>query len=237
MQPQPIPNEASSASGQDASPVRAVQRAFELLDHLLSEPAPPTLSEVARLSGLPTSTVARLLATLEGSGFVQREGSRYALGPKLIQFGLSALGRLDIYELAEPSLRRLAETTGETANLATHTRDGRATYLRQVLSPRSIHFSSWLGRTLPLDKTAIGRALTGSVDASGCAVNRNGFEPDVTAIAAPIRGVRGEILAALSITGPSYRISNADVIRFGALIAQEARLVSELTGSGIRPLQ
>ena len=223
--------------GPDASPVRAVQRAFELLDHLVAEPTPPTLSEVARSSGLPTSTVARLLATLEASGFVQREGSRYALGPKLIQFGLSALGRLDVYELAEPSLRRLAEATGETANLATRTRDGRATYLRQVLSPRSIHFSSWLGRTLPLDKTAIGRALTGAVDASGYAVNRYGFEPDVTAVAAPIRGVRGDILAALSITGPAYRISDTDLDRFGALIVEEARIVSALAGSGSKPLQ
>lgn len=228
---------ASKPSPPERSPVRAVQRAFDLLALLGEGQPPPTLSELSRSSGLPVSTVARLLATLELTGFVQRDGDSYCPGTRLVQLGLSALRRLDIYELAEPHLRRLSEASGETANLATRASAGHAIYLRQVVSPRSIHHASWLGRTLPLKRTAVGSALTGVVNAAGYVARRDTLEPDVTAVAAPILGPRGAIVAALSITGPSFRISDKDIQRFGALVVKEARLASALLGSPARQMR
>src|SRR5688572_32347883 len=103
------------AKTQAALPVRAVQRAFELLG-LLGNGA--TLSELARGSTLPVSTVARLLATLEGAGFVRRDlEGRYAPGARLLQVGLASLRSYSLYDLAEPHLQRLSQASGETANL------------------------------------------------------------------------------------------------------------------------
>ena len=215
--------------------MRAVQRAFDLLARLGGERNGATLSELARETGLPVSTVARLLATLEQMGFAQRNADgRFGAGMKLIQIGLSALRGLSLYDLAEPHLRRLAEATSETANLAVRADETHAIYLRQVLSVRAVRHASWVGRMLPLDRTAVGAVLLDELDASGFAVRRNTFEPDVVALAAPVRGPDGTIVAALSITAPSYRIADADLARLGALVLEEARRVSAELGSALQ---
>lgn len=215
----------------ESGQVRAVRRAFDLLARVGAQPA-PTLSELARASALPVSTVARLLATLERAGFVHRNGdNRYAPGARLVQIGLSAMRGMNVYELSEPHLRRLSEASGETANLAVRVDKENAVYLRQVVSPHSIHHASWLGRMLPLKKTAIGAALLGKAGASGYVVRRDTLERGVTAIAAPVRGGDGEIVAGFSITGPSYRIGDKEVRRFGALVREEAQRASIALGA------
>ena len=67
--------------------------------------------------------------------------------------------------------------------------------------------SAWLGRGVPFKRTAIGAAMSGRVGARGFAVSRRTLEPDVTAIAAPIRDRGGSIVAAINVMGPSYRIT------------------------------
>ena len=212
--------------------MRAVQRAFDLLALLGQSREAATLSELARAAALPVSTVARLLATLEQSGFVRRVAAGgYAAGGRLLQIGLAAVQGLSIYELSEAHLRRLSERSGETANLAVRADVGHAIYLRQTVSPHSIHHASWLGRLLPLDRTAVGQALAGRVNSKGFIARRDTLERGVTAIAAPVHGPGGDVTAALSITGPSYRISDADIDRFGALVVEEAALASAALGA------
>lgn len=215
----------------DPLPVRAVQRAFDLLAALGQSREAATLSELARAAALPVSTVARLLATLEHSGLVRRASAGgYAAGGRLLQIGLAAVRGMSIYDLAEAHLRRLSEATGETANLAVRADADHALYLRQHVSAHSIHHASWLGRTLPIDKTAVGQALAGRVNSKGFVARRDTLERGVTAIAAPVRGPSGEITAALSITGPSFRISDAALDRYGALVVQEAQLAAAALG-------
>ncbi len=216
----------------DQLPVRSVQRAFDLLALLGQQRESATLSELARATTLPVSTVARLLATLEHSGLVRRAATGgYAAGGRLLQIGLAAVRGLSIYDLSEAHLRRLSEESGETANLAVRADVGHAIYLRQHVSSHSIHHASWLGRTLPLDKTAVGHALTGHLNSKGFVARRDTLERGVTAIAAPVHGPGGDIAAALSITGPSYRISDAAIDRYGALVVREARLASIALGA------
>lgn len=216
----------------DKLPVRAVQRAFDLLALLGAERHGATLSELARDSMLPVSTVARLLATLEQSGFVRRDPEyRYRPGTRLVQVGLASLRSFSIYDLSEPHLRRLSEESGETANLAVRADAENAIYLRQVLSPRTIHHAAWLGRILPIGKTAAGAALAGEVNTEGYVARRDTLDQGVTAIAAPVRGPGGQVVAAFSITGPSFRIGERLLARFGVLVAKEARLASAEIGA------
>ena len=223
---------AEPAGGADPLPVRAVTRAFDLLALLGSQRAPATLSELSRHSALPVSTVARLLATLQQCGFVRRDSDgRYGPGARLLQVGIGCLNSFSIYDLSEPHLRRLSEASGETANLAVRVDAENAIYLRQIVSLQSIRHASWLGRMLPLSKTAIGNALLGKIDASGYIARHDTLERDVTAVAAPIFGLSGEIIAAFSITAPSFRINGKDIARFGQMVLEEARLASANLGS------
>lgn len=216
----------------DRLPVRAVQRAFDLLARVGTEPAGATLSALARDTALPVSTVARLLATLEAGGFVRREADgRYRPGGRLVQIGVASLRGSPLYDLAEPHLRRLAQASGETANLGVRVDATHATYLRQAVGPHSLHHAAWLGRPMPLDRTAVGEALLGRVPAGRTIVRRDTLEEGVTAIATPVLGPEGDVVAALSVTGPSFRIGRRETIRIAALLTDEAARIGAALGA------
>ncbi|MEX2536106.1 MAG: IclR family transcriptional regulator [Trueperaceae bacterium] len=97
---------------------QTVDSALELLD-LIANYKGVTLSEVARLLGATTTKTHRLLAALEGKGYLSRtSGKAYELGPKLLYLGHRASRGNQLLRAAAPVLDHLSETTGETALLA-----------------------------------------------------------------------------------------------------------------------
>lgn len=217
--------------------MRAVQRALRLLE-CFSEGQPTLgLSEYARMAGLPVSTAYRLLLTLETAGFVRRNAAgAYSCGTRLLQIGLTALQNVSAYDVAEPHLQRLSEMTGESAYLGIPADESQIIYVRQSISLKAVRHSAWLGRGVPYKGTAIGAAMSGKVGKHGYAFSRRTIEPDVTAIAAPIHGRDGSIIAAMNVVGPSYRITDADIDRFGAAVVDAARAISREIGARV-PVQ
>ena len=219
---------------QDRATVRAVDRAFDLLSSFSAEQRTMTLTEAARAVDLPLSTVSRLLATLEASQFVRRlPDGRYMPGGKLLQIGVTALHGVELYDSSEPHLARLAELTGESANLAVPAGDDMALYLRQVPTRHSVRHANWIGRTVPIVGTAIGEALCGKVNKRGFAHRNATVEPDVTAVAAPVYGADGQIVAAISVTAPSYRVDDLIVARTGDRLVEEAAEMSAGLGASL----
>ncbi len=191
------------------------------------------LSEYARMADLPVSTAYRLLVTLESAGFVRRIAGGYSCGTRLLQIGLTALQNVSAYDVAEPHLQRLSEMTGESAYLGIPADESQIIYARQSMSPKAVRHSAWLGRGVPFKGTAIGAAMAGEVGERGFAVARRTIEPDVTAIAAPIHGRDGSIIAAINVVGPSYRITDADINRFGDAIVDAAQAISREIGARV----
>lgn len=212
----------------EGSGVRSVHRALGLLTLLGPGRDTATLSQFTQLSGLATSTVQRLLQTLEGEHFLRRlPDGRYTFGVSLIQLGVSALGGNELYALSQTYLDLLSERSGETANLGISDEAGRVVYIRQALSPRSVRHVSWLGRPFAAENTSMGLALKGACNEHGYVSMRNNpLEKEVTGVAAPVYDADEQIIAGLNITGPSYRISDRDLSRFGALVAAAARELS-----------
>ena len=104
---------------------QAIDRAAQLLVRVVESARAPSIGELAEREGLPKSTTSRLVAALERQGLVQRLGDRGRLrpGPVLLRYA-SRDGAGTLVELAGPSLRRLAEASGETINLAVPGPDG-----------------------------------------------------------------------------------------------------------------
>jgi IclR family acetate operon transcriptional repressor len=100
--------------------VGAVQRAFSVLDALAEADTELGTNEIARRTGINTSSVSRLLATLVAGGLVEhvQDSGRYRLGLRLLQLGTAVLARLDLRQIARPHLQALVESTGETATLS-----------------------------------------------------------------------------------------------------------------------
>ncbi len=213
----------SSAPG--AAATRSVERALALLAHVC-ESAPTSLSECAKAVDLSPTTALRLLRTLEGLDFVSRdEGGDFHPGSLAFRFGAVALGRNQMVKVAEPALRRLSVECGESAYLGIAGRPDEAVYIAMAEGTFSIRHAGWVGRTVPVDRTAIGAALQGRTPECGYVVVRSKVEKDVTAIAAPIAWLGG-IAGALNVVGPSYRLDLKRSRDVGEAVAAEARTIA-----------
>jgi DNA-binding IclR family transcriptional regulator len=114
------------------------------------------LSEVARRSGLPVSTVSRLLAELvAGEALGRRPDGRYEVGRRLWQLGLLAPVNQELREVALPFIHT---ATGDVVHIAV--REGiAALYVERVVGRSSVAVVSRMGSRLPLHATGVGKVL------------------------------------------------------------------------------
>jgi IclR family transcriptional regulator, acetate operon repressor len=100
--------------------VQSVDRALSLIETLAEDDEGYRLSDLAVRTGLSTSTVHRLLATLEKRRFVQfdRYESKWHVGARSFSVGATFARRRNFTAQAMPYLRKLRDLTRETANLA-----------------------------------------------------------------------------------------------------------------------
>jgi IclR family transcriptional regulator, acetate operon repressor len=100
--------------------VQSVDRALSIIETLAEDDEGYRLSDLAVRTGLSTSTVHRLLATLEKRRFVQfdRYESKWHVGARSFSVGATFARRRNFTAQAMPYLRKLRDLTRETANLA-----------------------------------------------------------------------------------------------------------------------
>ncbi|GHH80274.1 hypothetical protein GCM10018793_35080 [Streptomyces sulfonofaciens] len=207
---------------------RAVERALGLLGQVCADGG-ITLTECARRVGVPTSTALRLLRTLDRAGFVTRRRGVFEAGPRLLQLGAQAVGRQGLVRLSEPVLRELVRATGESAYLSMLGPDETAVCVAAVEGTHPVRHVNRVGRSVPLADTAVGMALSGASPPEGYVARRESLEPDVTAIAAAI-GRPGGIAGVLSLLGPTFRIDDGTLRRYGALVAGAAQGIAAQFG-------
>jgi IclR family transcriptional regulator, acetate operon repressor len=218
-----------------ASGTQAIERAAQLLVRVVESAEPPSIGELSTDSGLPKSTTSRLVSALERQGLVQRLGDRGRLrpGPVLLRYA-SRDASQTLVELAAPSLRRLADASGETINLAVPGPDG-VEHLAQEDTAHFVGVTDWVGRRVPFELAANGKCFLafggGSVDdadairARGYATSIDELEVGLTAMAAPVLGANGVAIAALSISGPTTRLKQR-VDELAPLLKTEASNLS-----------
>lgn len=145
-------------TSRDAGGVQALDRALDLLELMAGAADGVSLSCLAEVSGLPQSTIHRLLRTLIRRGYARQLSSRhYALGPKCLQLGESASHLMGTW--VGPHLRQLVEAIGETANLAVLDGD-LVVYVAQAPSSRhSMRMFNEVGRRVHPHCTAVGKAI------------------------------------------------------------------------------
>ena len=230
----------------------AVDRGADLLVRVLESEEPIALTDLASAAGLPKSTASRLVSALERRGLIEQDGQRGRLrpGPAILRVAERSMLERSIVELSRPALDALAQATGETINLAVPGPDG-VEHIAQVDSRHFLGAGQWLGRSVGYEHSANGRvfAAFGRAPATAAgpagaatdrelqAVRRDGFatsidelEIGLSAMAAPVRGARGEVIAALSISGPTLRMTPARVRELQPILISEARVLSRRLG-------
>jgi len=83
-------------------------------------------------------------------------------------------------------------------------------------------------RTLT-DPAQLGRQLD-EIRAAGYSTIQDELEEGLNAVAAPVRQLNGDVAAALSVSGPSFRIRSVDLARLGRLTIDAAGAISRRLG-------
>ncbi len=181
-------------------------------------------------------------------------------GPAVLRFAGRGVDDTSLVELAQPVLLALAGESGETINLAVPATTGVNHLAQIDSRHMIGAASSWVGRAAPFHAAANGKVflafgaaelprapltrftpytitdrehLAGALDtirAVGYATAIDEIEIGLSAVGAPVRGAGGACVAALSISGPSFRLDAPRLDAMGALLVEQAAVLSTRLG-------
>jgi len=213
-----------------------------------------------RIDVNPSTASRLLATLEDGGLAARQADGRYQLGLRFVTLADRALARLDVRELARPHLQALVERTGETATLSIPAGGEAVTVdfvpgtssvvsMARVGRPNPLHataigktmlafgdgavppdgrLTAFTERTL-LDRAALSREVE-QVRRAGWAAAVGERETDLAAIAAPVRGDAGRLLAILGLQGPLARMSAARRREMQALLLDAAEQLSRRLG-------
>jgi DNA-binding IclR family transcriptional regulator len=142
-------------------PATTVDKALDVLFHLLAEPAPVGVSSLGRSLGLPKASAHRLLASLQRRDLVEQDASgRYRPGFGLVALGLGVLDREPLVAVARPILEAESAQLGETSFLVAP-RAGFLTVLDKVEGTGFLRAAPRVGEKVPVHATAVGKLFLG----------------------------------------------------------------------------
>jgi DNA-binding IclR family transcriptional regulator len=215
---------------------QAIERAAQLLVRVVEAPQPPSIGELSARVGLPKSTTSRLVGALERQGLVERLGTRGRLrpGPVLLRYASRDASQA-LVALAQPSLRRLADASGETINLAVPGPEG-VEHLAQEDTAHLVGVTDWVGLRVPFELAANGKCFLafggGEIEdaavfrSRGYATSIDELEVGLSALSAPVLAADGTAIAALSISGPTSRLTAERIEELAPLLRDEAAILT-----------
>ncbi|MBL4807537.1 MAG: IclR family transcriptional regulator [Rhodobacteraceae bacterium] len=138
---------------------RSVERILTILETLAITPTGATLSELAKTTCIPKSSMVGLLTGLTRQDCLKRDTSgRYFLGPRFITLAMNTNTNQEFVSLIHPNLVELVNKTGETAIIASLVPDEYlVTFLDKVESPSSIRYTVTIGERRELHCTVAGK--------------------------------------------------------------------------------
>jgi DNA-binding IclR family transcriptional regulator len=238
---------------------QSIDRAAQVLVHVLETEEPPTVGGLSTRLGLPKSTASRLVGALERQGLIQRDGGGGQLVPGAVlqRYARRETGDAELVERASEALGRLAQASGETINIGVPSL-GAVELLDQRDSRHFLGSPNWVGRRVPAHGSALGKVFYAygalpvpdgpleplaphtvpsadelgldDVRAHGYAIAVEELEPGLWAVAAPVRDASGAVVAALSVAGPTVRLRRGLLPRLGRLLVTEGRSLSAQLG-------
>ena len=218
------------------SGVRAARRALEILSLLNANRPTLTLKLVVEESGLPRTTVLRLLETLQQSGLLWAVGPHtYVAGPSLLRWSALAAHGWQLPPGTQQTMRQLADHTGETVSVYVRY-DVQRVCIAAEEGTQALRHVAKVGSEQPLWAGAPAKILLAGAPPSllvrvaalspkgaahvatlenwcedvrrdGWAVSHDEREDGLSAVAVPVTDSQGRTLAAVSIAGPTPRFA------------------------------
>ena len=240
-----------------ANGTQAIDRAAQLLALVVQADEPISFTELADETGLARSTTSRLLAALERHHLLERDGNgAYISGPLFALYAARHDPWSQVARLAEPILEKIGAETGETVNLAVP-RSHTVVHIAQVNATYVLGARDWLQVPVPPHCSALGKVLyafgclelpegaleqltshslatpaalrseIATIRHRGYATAREELEIGLDAVAAPVHGRDGNVIAALGVSGPSARL-RGQLDDVGRLLIEHGSALSQL---------
>jgi len=154
------PDEGNAkGENQDRAFVNGLARGLSVMAAFSPEHNRMTLGELVQATGLPKTTVARLIHTLVKLGyvFVCPESGRFRLHPRVLTLGYPVMATMDKRHVALPMMQELAEYSRGTVSLGI--RDGLSMILIERSRDSTVRALPLdIGSRIPIHTTSMGRA-------------------------------------------------------------------------------
>jgi DNA-binding IclR family transcriptional regulator len=239
----------------DAQGVRSIRRALDILSLLTDDTPSVSIRDIVEATGLPKTTVLRLVHTLEHSGLLWATAGGYMAGPGLWRWAYLARRSWQLPPETQATMRELGARHKETVNLYV-LRDICRVCVAQQESPRPLRHVVGVGDELPLWAGASSKVLLRDAPETllariarrspygeghlrtlqewiaearrdGYAVSHGEREEGLSAVAVPVTGRSGAVVAALALSGPTLRFTAERVTEFAADLKEAGARMSE----------
>jgi len=245
--------------GAKASGSQTLLRGLDVIDALVDGPLPLTeLAEKLDLTRSTTHRLASALVDRRLLSFRPREG--YSLGAKLLELGHAASQQMHLPRVARPWLEQLSAQTDDTVHLGVldgrhalyldKVPGRRRINIGSRLGERHPIASTGLGKALILDKTeaewmqfyapegqpfdsaqrAVWLERMRSYAEKGYAFDLEENEDQIRCVAAPIRSVSGQVVAALSVSSAAQYMSDERMADLTRTVTSAANAISAELG-------
>lgn len=153
-----LPPSSGAVAEMRWSGMSVLTRAAEILDALAESSSGLSVRELAEATGLPKSSVHRIIQELALSQYVMDggRGGSYQLGPGLLKLGLN--NRRQFVAPMRKAIATVAREVNENIDLAMLS-GGELVIVEQIATVRSLPTVTVVGRTFALHASSIGKAL------------------------------------------------------------------------------
>jgi IclR family acetate operon transcriptional repressor len=140
--------------------VKSAARSLDILDYLADHPGGASLTDLHRHLHVPVSSLHNIIMTMVQKGYLARNEVTlmYYLGNKIGQLANSYYEQVDLIQLADPYMSRLARLTGETASL-TVLRGNQVVFIHKVSGESVRQVVNPVGSTLAAHATGSGKVM------------------------------------------------------------------------------
>jgi DNA-binding IclR family transcriptional regulator len=153
----------SSEAGAAASkqqPLLVLAKITEILDAFSLARPSMTLGEIQQATGLPTSTVQRLVSNMVAQRLLDRAGDQVRIGTRMAFWAAPAMKDLDILAVVNPVLKELRDKTGETACFFKVEQNFRVC-VAIAETRHALRRDMYVGKVIPLHAGSASRVLLG----------------------------------------------------------------------------
>ncbi|APZ52206.1 IclR family transcriptional regulator [Salipiger abyssi] len=223
--------------------VEAVDKALRILSLFDSRSPTLSLGEISERSGLVKSSALRLLISLQNAGYItMTTDKRYAVGVEAFRIGQVYQHSLRLEEVIRPVLEDLVRKTGESGSFFRREGNMRVCLFRaDTHQPLREHVAE--GDAVEIGKGAAGHvfmtygALAGDVPAGAddlarlpdVSIGERG--PGIAGMSAPIFAVGQGMIGALSLSGPSLRLTEERITEMKPHVLAAAATICTRLGS------